>query len=213
MLAFCHFESGRPHLLSCSPQPQPPREVREEGREQWAERRECAPSACLQTPSYLWPLENETQRGHQAARPCGRPGPGSPGTRGSFSIALPASLAVRPGRGEAAELRCAAAGAAFVWATPRGSSLGLARAWRRCAPSHPPPPALSAATPGAGLPDLHLSICLSPNPAPWKLPVPEKKKSTSEAEISDKSWPCPQLKVSNQPVVFNFLSWNTTPWT
>lgn len=49
------------------------------------------------------------------------------------------------------------------------------------------PPAPSAATPGAGLPDLHPSVCLSPNPAPGKLPVPEEKKSTSEAEVSDKS--------------------------
>lgn len=49
------------------------------------------------------------------------------------------------------------------------------------------PPAPSAATPGADFPDLHPSVCLSPNPAPGKLPVPEKKKSTSEAEISDKS--------------------------
>lgn len=84
-------------------------------------------------------------------------------------------------RGCRARLRCGR-GSLCLGDAEGAPSLGLARAWGRCAPPVP-----SAATLGAGLPDLHPSVCLSPNPAPGKLPIPEKKKSTSEAEISDKS--------------------------
>lgn len=196
---FSLWGSGRPHLLV--PEASSPgvlRKVREEGREQWAQSRECAPSACLQTRSYLWSPESETRRGLWAARPRGwSPGQGAAGREAlSPTRSGRGGRAPRARRGGVGALVWGCSRAAFVFEAPRVSGLGHA---------------LSPATPRALLPMPFFPPLLFPIPslAQGKLPVPKKKKFTSGAEISDKKLPLPTTRRPQPATNLNFLPFNT----
>lgn len=200
---FSFWGSEPPHLLvleAPSPSPSVLREVREEGREQWAESRECAPSACLQTRSYLWSPESETRLGLGAAQTSRvEPGPGAAGTEAlSPTGSRRDGRAPRARRGAARSARSARATAAPPLSSRRRGAPASAVLFPRRRPALFSPDLLT------------LSPLFNPQSgAGKKLPVPKKKKFTSGVEISDKKLPLPTTRRPQPATSVNFLFLNT----